>query len=177
MKAHKDPTENTIVVRSSAFGMNGMIPIEFTQDGDNAAPPLEWSAVPDGTRSIAIICEDPDAPTRVFTHWIVVGIPPTVTRLDASHLPPEAALGLNDFGDRGWGGPKPPSGRHRYFFKLFALDINLDKPDLTKQALYAAMKGHILARGELVGTYERTAAHPPGRRAHLGSNGPHARRH
>lgn len=166
-----------MVVRSSAFGMNGMIPIELTQDGDNAPPTLEWSGAPAGTRSIAVICEDPDAPTRVFTHWIVVGIPPAVTHLDGADLPAGAAVGLNDYGDRGWAGPNPPSGRHRYFFKVFALDIHLDKADLTKQELYAAMKGHILARGELIGTYEKQTGHARGRANPVGGNGSHVRRH
>ena len=155
MSIDKDPTELSLVVRSPAFGANGNIPIEFTSDGDNVPPPLVWERVPEDTRSIAIICEDPDAPTRVFTHWIVVGIPATETRFDPATPPPGAQYGKNDHGTIGWYGPNPPDGRHRYFFKVFALDINLDKPNLTKQELYAAMKGHILARGEIIGTYEK----------------------
>src|SRR5687767_11954706 len=150
----KDPTELTIVVRSPAFGANGSIPIQFTAEGDNIPPPLVWERVPEHTKSIAIICEDPDAPTRVFTHWIVVGIPATETRLDPSAPPPGTAFGTNDKGTVGWYGPNPPNGRHRYYFKVFALDINLDKPNMNKEELYAAMKGHIRARGELIGTYE-----------------------
>jgi Raf kinase inhibitor-like YbhB/YbcL family protein len=157
MKDHNDPTELTMVVSSPAFGANGSIPTDFTPMGSNIAPPLAWTNVPEGTKSIVIICEDPDAPGRIFTHWIVVGIPPEATSLDPAKLPATAALGLNDRGQLGWTGPNPPSGRHRYFFKVFALDINLEKPGLDKPAFYSAIQGHILARGELIGTYEKGA--------------------
>ena len=151
----KDPAELTLVVRSPAFGANGAIPMEFSTEGDNIPPPLVWERVPHGTQSIAIVCEDPDAPTRVFTHWVVVGIPPGETRFDPATPPPGTQFGKNDHGSLGWYGPNPPSGRHRYFFKVFALDMNLDEEGLSKDDLYAAIKGHILARGELVGTYEK----------------------
>jgi Raf kinase inhibitor-like YbhB/YbcL family protein len=150
-----DPAEPTIIVRSPAFGANGAIPIQFSADGDNVPPPLEWERIPEGTQSIAIIVEDPDAPTRVFTHWIVVGIPPAAGSFDAAIPPESVAYGKNDHGSLGWYGPNPASGQHRYFFKVFALDVNLDKEGMSKQDLYAAMKGHILARGELVGTFDK----------------------
>jgi Raf kinase inhibitor-like YbhB/YbcL family protein len=165
-----NPSDLTLVVRSPAFGANGMIPMEFSAEADNVPPPLVWERVPEGTRSIAIICEDPDAPTRVFTHWIVVGIPPTATRFDPAAPPDTIAYGRNDHGSIGWYGPNPPNGRHRYFFKVFALDINLDKPNLEKAELYAAIKGHVLARGELVGTYEKKAGAGRGPRANMPSS-------
>jgi Raf kinase inhibitor-like YbhB/YbcL family protein len=150
----KETAELTIVVRSPAFGANGTIPMQFSAEGDNVPPPLVWERVPQGTKSIAIICEDPDAPTRVFTHWIVVGIPATETRFDPATPPPGTEFGKNDHGSLGWYGPNPPNGRHRYFFKVFALDVELSEEGMTKQELYAAMTDHILARGELIGTYE-----------------------
>jgi Raf kinase inhibitor-like YbhB/YbcL family protein len=162
-ETHKLPL--TLRVESSAFGTNGSIPIQFTSDGDDIAPPLSWSQPPAGTKSIAIIVEDPDAPNpdapvRTFTHWIVTGIPATTTELVGGNtLPDGAVVGVNDWGKRAWGGPNPPVGRHRYFFKVYALDMHLDAPNTTRPALYAAMKGHILAQGELIGTYEKPTEH------------------
>jgi Raf kinase inhibitor-like YbhB/YbcL family protein len=160
-ETHKMPL--TLRVESSAFGMNGSIPTQFTSDGDDIAPPLSWGQVPAGTKSIAVIVEDPDAPNpdapeRTFTHWIVTGIPATTTGLRGGNsLPDRAVVGKNDWGKREWGGPNPPVGRHRYFFKVYALDIELDAPNTTRLELLAAMKGHILAQGELIGTYEKPA--------------------
>jgi Raf kinase inhibitor-like YbhB/YbcL family protein len=160
-ETHKMPL--TLRVESSAFGMNGLIPPQFTSDGDDVAPPLSWSQPPPGTKSIAVLVEDPDAPNpdapeRTFTHWIVTGIPATTTELrGANSLPDGAVIGKNDWGKRAWGGPNPPIGRHRYFFKVYALDIELNAPNTTRLELLAAMKGHILAEGELIGTYEKPA--------------------
>ncbi len=151
----KDPSELTIVVRSPSFGSNGSIPMQLTADGDNVPPSLCWERVPEATKSIAIICEDPDAPSRVFTHWIVTGIPPLTTHFDPNAPPPGTMLGENDHGALGWAGPNPPTGRHRYVFKVFALDINLDKPNLTREQFDAAIEHHVVARGELVGTFEK----------------------
>ena len=153
----------TLRVESSAFGMNGSIPQQFTSDGDDIAPPVSWSQLPAGTKSVAVIVEDPDAPNpeapeRTFTHWIVIGIPATAPGLRGGNSLPEGAVhGINDWGKREWGGPNPPIGRHRYFFKVFALDIDLNAANPTRLELYAAMKGHILAQGELIGTYEKPA--------------------
>ncbi len=151
--------------------------MEFTAEGSDIAPPLRWTPVPEGTKSVAVIVEDPDAPDRTFVHWIAVGIPPYITNLLAGgELPPGAAHGINDRGTRGWTGPNPPNDRHRYFFKVFALDINLEKPDLDKRELYSAMKGHILARGELIGTYEKKLGRGRGPRANMpASTGAHTR--
>jgi hypothetical protein len=150
---------NLLQVSSSAFGHGSSIPVQFTAEGDDIAPPLTWSPPPPGTKSVAILVEDPDAPnpdapTRTFVHWIVTGIPAVVTTLDGG-LPDGASVGTNDAGERGWTGPNPPIGRHRYFFRVFALDIDLDSPGMTKPELLSAIKGHVLAQGELIGTYER----------------------
>jgi len=155
---HKMPL--TLRVESSAFGMNGSIPVQFTCEGDDIAPPLSWGTPPDGTKSIAILVEDPDAPNpaapeRTFVHCVITGIPPTATSWRGSQLPDGASFGTNDWGKRAWNGPCPPIGRHRYFFKVYALDISLDAPGLSKLELVAAIKGHILAQGELIGTYEK----------------------
>lgn len=161
-ETHKMPLD--LRVESSAFGMNGSIPAQFTSDGDDIAPPLSWSAAPAGTKSIAIIVDDPDAPNpdapqRTWVHWVVTGIPPTTTSLrGGSSLPDGAVIGTNDFGHQAYGGPNPPIGRHRYFFKVYALDIALGSR-MTKPELLAAMKGHILAQGELIGTYAKPATH------------------
>lgn len=153
---------------SSAFEDGSEIPRRHTGLGEDTSPPLEWYDVPPGTRSLALIVEDPDAPDpakpqRVFTHWVLYNLKPTTRRLEEGvtpeTLPEEARSGLNDFGRPGWNGPKPPIGRHRYFFRLFALDSEL--PDLgrpTKKELEQAMKGHVLAEAQLMGTYAKQAA-------------------
>ena len=173
-----ESTDLTITVSSPAFGTNGMIPIEYSAEGDNIAPPLRWTNIPEGTQSIAVIVEDPDAPQRVFTHWIITGIAPHVSEIPAGGVLPAGAVdGKNDRGGLGWYGPNPPNGRHRYYFKVFALDINLDKGGLSKQELYSAMKGHVLAQGQLIGTYEKKIGFGRGPRANvIGGTGSHARR-
>ncbi len=143
-------------VRSDAFGANGVIPVQFTADGDNVPPSIAWGPVPEGTRSIAVLVEDPDAPERIFVHYIVVGIPPTVRELDRD-LPEGAVIGTNGYGRQQWDGPNPPNGRHRYFFRVFALDNAPNKAGLTKDDLMSAVKGHTLAQGELIGTYDRAS--------------------
>jgi Raf kinase inhibitor-like YbhB/YbcL family protein len=161
-EAHKKP--QTLRVESPEFGMNGSIPAKFTSDGDDVAPPLTWSTPPAGAKSIAIIVDDPDAPNpaapqRTWVHWVVTGIPASATSLRSdTSLPNGAVIGTNDWGQRAWGGPNPPIGRHRYFFKIYALDIELATPGITKLELLAAMKGHILAQGELIGTYAKPHA-------------------
>jgi Raf kinase inhibitor-like YbhB/YbcL family protein len=143
---------------SAAFTANGPIPKKYTGEGADVSPPLAWSGVPHGTKELALICDDPDAPTpKPWVHWVVYRIPPT-----RSGLPENAddnfAHGQNDFGTVGYGGPKPPEGHgmHHYRFHLYALDQpTVASPGLTKEQLLAAMRGHILAETELVGTYER----------------------
>lgn len=160
MQPHTETNRQPFELRvsSPSFRHGGTIPIEHTADGADIAPDLAWSMPPPGTQSIAVIVEDPDAPDpdkpeRVWTHWIITAIPPNVTTLHGGRLPAGAALGTNDFGKRAWGGPNPPIGRHRYFFRIYALDIRLDAPGITRLELMAAIKGHVLAQGELVGTY------------------------
>ncbi len=157
-ETHREP--QTLQVTSRAFGNGGSIPSEHTCEGADVAPDLQWSQPPPSAKSIALLVEDPDAPdpaapTRTWVHWIVTGIAPTITQLQGGRLPLGAVQGTNDWGRRTWGGPCPPIGRHRYFFKVFALDIALDAPGITKLELLAAMKGHVVAQGELVGTYQK----------------------
>jgi Raf kinase inhibitor-like YbhB/YbcL family protein len=155
-----------LTLTSAAFAPGAAIPSMHTCDGDDASPPLAWSGAPAGTRSFALVVDDPDAPDpaapkRVYVHWVLYGIPASVTGLAAgasgSALPDGAREGENDGGSPGWTGPCPPIGRHRYFHKLYALDAAL--PDLgpraRKRDLEQAMEGHILAQAELVGTYQR----------------------
>ena len=150
---------------SSAFTVGQSIPKKYTCEGGDFSPPLAWSGVPANARSLALIVDDPDAPDpkapqRVWVHWVLYNIPPATTTLAESpqgaSIPAGAAEGTNDWSRIGYGGPCPPIGRHRYFFKLYALDRMLaaDQP-LTKAGLEAAMKGHVLAQAELMGTYEK----------------------
>jgi Raf kinase inhibitor-like YbhB/YbcL family protein len=155
----------TLKLASPAFPPNGSIPSAHTCDGANTSPPLKWSGVPDGTKSLALIVDDPDAPDpkapkRTFVHWVLYDIPPTTSELaEGAAPPPGTREGRNDNGQRGYGGPCPPVGRHRYFFKLYALDTTLgDLGTLNKDGLERAMRGHVIADAELVGTYERATA-------------------
>ena len=153
-------------ITSPAFEHNGPIPEDYTCDGADAPPPLEWSGAPEGTRSFALIMDDPDAPDpkapqRTYVHWVLYDIPPSINVLVAggAGLPDGTRAGINDFKRRNYGGPCPPVGRHRYVFKLHALDVTLgDRGALTKADLERAMRGHVLEKAELVGTYERQEA-------------------
>ncbi len=150
-----------IKVTSPVFGDGELIPATYTADGRNISPPLEWSGVPEGTKSIALINDDPDAPMGTWVHWVVYNMPPDVTSLEENVLPSEtlpngAVHGTTDFGRIGYGGPAPPSGTHRYFFKIYALDTKLDLPTgATKGQVEEAMNGHVLAEGRLMGKYKR----------------------
>jgi Raf kinase inhibitor-like YbhB/YbcL family protein len=151
----------SLTIRSSAFDDGEMIPRRHTCDGDDTSPPLSWSDVPDGTRSLALICDDPDAPMGTFVHWVLFNLPSDARKLPES-LAKEASLedgsiqGKNDFGKVGYGGPCPPGGTHRYNFKLYALDRKLDLPSGVKKSdLLDAMEGHVLGEARLVGTYRR----------------------
>jgi Raf kinase inhibitor-like YbhB/YbcL family protein len=152
-------------ISSSAFAPNGNIPSKYTCEGADTSPPLEWSGAPSGTRSLALIVDDPDAPDpakpqRVYVHWVVYNIPPTISKLAEGAakggLPPGASQGRNDWGKQTYGGPCPPIGRHRYFFKLYALDTLLELKNPTKSQLEAAMKGHSLEQAQVVGTYQKS---------------------
>lgn len=140
-------------LESPAFGQNEPIPEEFSYDGGNRLPPLRLVGVPEEAVSLAIIVDDPDAPGGTFTHWTVWNVPPAVTIIN-DELRPGGLEGLNDYGASGWGGPCPPSGTHRYFFKAFALDILLPLAAGADVAvLERAMHGHILDKAGLLGTY------------------------
>jgi len=144
-------------VSSTAFAANNPIPAEFTCEGGNQSPPLAWSGMPAGTKSIAILVEDPDAPKGPYLHWLVVGIDPSITSLDkAASLPSGAMAAKNDKGNAGYVGPCPPAGKHHYYFRVYALDTKLSKPN-SKIAFVTAIANHVLAQGELVGTYEKAA--------------------
>jgi len=150
-----------IKITSPAFEHESLIPPKYTCDGADMSPPLQWQAVPEGTKSIALICDDPDAPAGIWVHWVIFGLPADTKEL-AENIPPDKTLpngakqGTSDFGKIGYGGPCPPSGTHRYFFKVYALDAQIDLPaGARKSQLLDAMKGHILAEGQLMGKYKR----------------------
>ncbi|HXK94902.1 MAG TPA: YbhB/YbcL family Raf kinase inhibitor-like protein [bacterium] len=152
----------TISVTSSAFQEGAMIPKKYTCDGENVSLPLQWGPVPPETKSLVLISDDPDAPAGTWVHWVLFNLPPTETGLP-EHVPPGktlnngAAQGTNDFRKLGYGGPCPPGGTHRYYFKLYALDTKLDlQPGATKPQVEKAMRGHILAQGQLMGKYKRS---------------------
>ena len=138
---------------STVFSHNGHIPPLYTCEGKNINPPLKVENIPDGTKTLALIVEDPDAPRGVFTHWIMWNISPNEAIAENSN---PGISGTNSFGKTGYGGPCPPSGEHRYFFRVFALDIELDlSTSSKKEDLLDAMKGHILANAELMGVYQK----------------------
>ncbi len=156
----------SMIITSAAFGHNGEIPVLYTCDGGNISPQLAWDKVPKTTKSLALIVDDPDAPDpkapkMTWVHWVLYNLPPDTTGLSQavkiSDLPAGTLEGMNDWRRKGYGGPCPPIGRHRYFHKLYALDKIL--PDLgapTKASVVNAMAGHIIATAALVGTYKRT---------------------
>lgn len=147
--------------KSAAFENEGMIPSKFTCDGADVSPALEWGSLPENTKSLTLICDDPDAPIGTWVHWVYYDIP-----ADANGLPEDVGSqehpecggtqGRSDFGSIGYGGPCPPGGTHRYFFKLYALDAMLNlSPGITKSELLKTMEGHILEQTELMGKYAR----------------------
>ena len=157
-KAGKDQMQLT----STAFTEGAAIPAKYTCDAKNVSPPLKWNGVPAGAKSLALIVDDPDASAGTWVHWVIYDLPPTTSELaedvpKSQYVAGGAKQGLNDFRHLGYGGPCPPHGKpHRYFFKLYALDAMLElKPGLTKKDLESAMEKHILARAELMGTYQR----------------------
>jgi Raf kinase inhibitor-like YbhB/YbcL family protein len=143
-------------ITTTVFQEGGNIPSKFTCDGADANPPLRFEGVPAEAKSLALIVDDPDAPGGLFTHWLVWNIDPKTTAVEENGAPSNSLQGKNDFGKSGYGGPCPPSGTHRYFFKIFALDRQLDLAAGSKRAqLDAQMRGHIIAQGELMGRYSR----------------------
>jgi Raf kinase inhibitor-like YbhB/YbcL family protein len=155
----------SLTLSSRSFSDGGEIPSRYTCEGDDRSPALSWSGVPAAARSLALIADDPDAPDpaaprMTYVHWVLANLPATTTGLPegvtAAALPPGTKVGVNDFGRPGYGGPCPPIGRHRYFFKLYALDRvlgDLRRPG--KAAVEKAMQGHVLAQGTLIGTYQK----------------------
>ncbi|MER3427210.1 MAG: YbhB/YbcL family Raf kinase inhibitor-like protein [Pyrinomonas sp.] len=148
-------------ITSAAFQDGGLIPRKYTCDGEDLSPPLAWADLPRETQSIALIADDPDAPRGTWVHWVIYDLPPEARELSegvppADTLPNGAKQGRNDFGKIGYGGPCPPRGTHRYFFKLYALDRKLGLPaGKTKQELLDAMRGYVLAEAQLMGRYGR----------------------
>jgi Raf kinase inhibitor-like YbhB/YbcL family protein len=150
-----------ITVTSTAFEEGGMIPSKYTCDGQDISPPLTLQGVPEGAKSLALICDDPDAPGRTWVHWVMWNIPAGELGLP-ENVPPDKTLpngakqGITDFQRHGYGGPCPPGGTHRYYFKVYALDAELDiAGSSTKADLLDAMKGRVLAEGQLMGRYKR----------------------
>jgi hypothetical protein len=140
-------------ITSSAFGHNGYIPAKYTCEGEDINPALVISGIPEGTKSLSLIMDDPDAPMGVWVHWVVFDMP-VVSHIAENSVP--GKLGITNSGRRGYGGPCPPSGTHRYFFKIYALDTQLNlKEGITKGQLEKAMQGHILDKAELIGLYKR----------------------
>ena len=158
------PPEARMQISSSSFTHQGAMPAKYTCEGNDTSPPLAWSGIPPNAKSLALIVDDPDAPDpkapkMTWVHWVLYGVSPQVPGFPeggSKSLPPGTKEGLNDWKRTGYGGPCPPIGRHRYFFKLYALDTVL--PDLgkpSKAALLKAMEGHVVGTAELVGTYEK----------------------
>lgn len=151
-----------MTVTSTAFREGEVIPKQYTADGKDLSPPLAWTGVPEGTKSLALICDDPDAPRGTWVHWVLWDLPPEAHKLPEGlpaqdTLPRGAKQGKNDFGKVGYNGPAPPRGSpHRYYFKLYALDVMLDlAPGATKKQLLEGMGSHLLAQGQLMGKYQR----------------------
>jgi Raf kinase inhibitor-like YbhB/YbcL family protein len=151
-----------IQLTSSGFTDGSAIPTKYTCDGANVSPPLKWTNMPQGVKSIVLIADDPDAPVGTWVHWVLYGLAPSTSELPEGVPANETVLGgakqgVNDFRGAGYGGPCPPRGNpHRYFFKIYALNAELTlKPGATKSDVLRAMEGHILAEGQLMGTYQR----------------------
>jgi hypothetical protein len=147
---------------SDAFAADAMIPPEYTCDGENISPPLRWEGAPEAAESLALICDDPDAPGGVWSHWVLYDLPTDQDRMPEGFSPDEhgwrGVAGRNDFGENGYGGPCPPAGPpHRYYFRLYALDTLLDfSPGATRDQVLEAMEGHVLENTEFMGRYGRS---------------------
>jgi Raf kinase inhibitor-like YbhB/YbcL family protein len=156
-----------LLINSPAFSHQETMPMQYTCEGDDHSPPLSWQGVPEQAKSLVLIVDDPDAPDpeapkMTYVHWVLYNLPPNTTGLpegvSSTQLPPGTVQGLNDWNRLGYGGPCPPIGRHRYFFKLYALDSVLpiiQQP--TKAEIEKAMEGHIISKVEIMGTYQKVA--------------------
>lgn len=159
--ADGEATQMEFIVDSEAFEDGEAVPRKYSCDGDDISPPLRWTGIPPGTQALAVVLDDPDAPAGTWVHWVVFDIPATSGGLQEG-IPPDPELagggrhGSNSWGRPGYGGPCPPSGVHRYFFRVYALDSALDlEPGATKEQVLAAMENHVLDSAELMGTYAR----------------------
>ena len=155
---HKEQMQLT----SASFTDGAAIPAKYTCDDKNVSPPLKWNGMPETAKSLALIMDDPDAPVGTWTHWVAYDLPPNISELSedvtkGQNIPGGGEQGLNDFKHLGYGGPCPPPGKaHRYFFKLYALDAKLDlKPGASRKEVERAMEKHVVAQGQLMGTYKR----------------------
>ena len=157
LRHHAKAMQQRLELRSDAFTNGGAIPAQYTCDGESSAPQLSWSRAPEGTKSLAVLVEDPDAPGGHFTHLLVTGLPPDTRSLDADRLPGGAQALANGNGGDGWAAPCPPSGQHRYVFRVYALDIPIDRR-LNKDDFMRAIDGHVIAQGQLSGHYKRAKA-------------------
>lgn len=154
LKTAKSVKIKNMIIKSSAFGDQQKIPARFTCDSQNINPPLEFSEIPEGTQSLVLIVDDPDAPNGDWVHWTLWNIDSNTHRIEEGSVPEKAEQGMTSFNKIGYGGPCPPSGTHHYFFRLFALDYTLDLPSTTKESeLMDEIQGHILGQAELVGLY------------------------
>jgi Raf kinase inhibitor-like YbhB/YbcL family protein len=147
-----------IELNTAAFNDHALVPRRYARDGDNISPPLTWSGVPDGTAELLLLCEDPDAPSGTFVHWLVTGIDPADGSVEAGETPPGGTPRTNGYGERGWGGPQPPVGddAHRYFFRLYALPEPVTLPDNpSADDVHRAVDKTQLAGGTIVGLYQR----------------------
>lgn len=147
--------KKTIKLRSTAFGQMGAIPDKYTCVSINVNPPLEIIGIPDGTESLALIVDDPDAPGGVFDHWVVYNISPYTNFIEECSCPDGAIEGFNGMGKIGYTGPCPPSGKHRYFFKIYAIDKKIEEKSLTKKELIEKIEDHVIDHAELVGVFSK----------------------
>lgn len=152
----KSSTKSNMKITSSVFQNSSKIPFKYTCDGENVNPPLEFVDVPSSAKSLVLIVDDPDAPAGTFTHWVLYNMKPDVGGINEANLPGNVLAGKNSAGSTIYFGPCPPSGTHRYFFKLYAIDSALDLPqNANKQIVEEKMEGHIIDKAELIGLYSR----------------------
>lgn len=141
-------------ITSTNFDNLDPLPSQFSRDGDNINPALTFSEIPEAAETLALIVEDPDAPNGVFTHWILYNMLPGTLQITEGELPLSGEQGLNDWGEQAYGGPQPPSGTHRYFFRLYALDTTIDTPEpLNREAFYTAIQDHTIDHAEIISTF------------------------
>ena len=146
-----------MTITSTAFNHNEVIPAKYTCKGEDINPPLQFSDIPDKAKALVLIVDDPDAPDKTWVHWVIYNMSPNIKFINENSKPGNAAHGTNDFGKKHSGGPCPPSGSHRYFFKLYAVDEKLDIPEeiADKEVVEEAMSGHIVATAELIGWFSK----------------------